>query len=222
MVAALAGCGGGGAAVEPQQSTNNPPAETPTPGTPSTPSAPGATVVTTVGTSFSPASVTIAPGSAITWQIAGGTHNVTFGGTKPTGGDIPDTGAGNSVSRTFPTIGTYDYQCTRHSGMTGRVVVSGNGTPLPPSSPSPSEGVIVQASASEYSPERVEIPVGGGVTWDIAAGGAGIVFDDLAPPGGNIPESSAAQGASRTFNSAGDYDYHNSRNRDVRGRIRVR
>jgi hypothetical protein len=68
----------------------------------------------------------------------------------------------------------------------------------------------------------VEIPVGGGVTWDIAAGGAGIVFDDLAPPGGNIPESSAAQGASRTFNSAGDYDYHNSRNRDVRGRIRVR
>ena len=144
MVAALAGCGGGGAAVEPQQSTNTPPAETPTPGTPSTPSAPGATVVTTVGTSFSPASVTIAPGSAITWQIAGGTHNGTFGGTKPTGDDIPDTGAGNSVSRTFPTVG------------------------------------------------------------------------------GNIPEGSAAQGASRTFNSGGDYDYHNSRNRDIKGRIRVR
>ena len=130
--------------MEPRPSTNNPPGETPTPGKASTPSAPGATVVTTVGTSFSPASVTITPGSSITWQIAGGTHNVTFGGTKPTGGDIPDTGAGNSVSRTFPTVG------------------------------------------------------------------------------GNIPEGSAAQGASRTFNSAGDYDYHNSRNRDIKGRIRVR
>jgi hypothetical protein len=49
--------------------------------------------------------------------------------------------------------------------------------------------VIVQASASEYSPERVEIPVGGGVTWDIAAGGAGIVFDDLSPAGETFPKA---------------------------------
>lgn len=222
MVAPLVACGGGGAAVEPQPSTNNPPTETPTPGAPSAPSTPGATVVTTVGTSFSPGSVTIAPGSSITWQIAGGTHNVTFGGTKPTGGDVPDTAPGNSASRTFPNAGTYDYQCTRHSGMTGRVVVSGDGASVPPSTPSPSEGVIIQASSTAYSPERVEIGAGGVVTWDIAAGAGGIVFDDLAPAGGNIPESSSAQRVSRTFNAAGDYDYHNSRDRDIKGRIRVR
>jgi len=224
MVAPLVACGGGGAAVEPQPSTNNPPAENPSPGAPSAPStpAPGATIVTTVGTTFSPGSVTVAPGSSITWQIAGGTHNVTFGGTKPTGGDVPDTGSGNSVSRTFPTAGTYDYQCTRHSGMTGRVVVSGDGAAAPPSTPSPSEGVIVQASSSAYSPERVEINIGGVVTWDIAAGAGGIVFDESAQAGGNIAESSAAQRVSRTFSSAGDYDYHNSRDRDIKGRIRVR
>ena len=222
VAATLVACGGGGAAVEPRPSTNNPPSETPTPSTPSTPTTPGATIVTTVGTSFSPTSVTIAPGSSVTWQIAGATHNVTFGGTKPTGGDIPDSGPGTSMSRTFANPGTYDYQCTRHSGMTGRVVVTGDGAGAPPSNPSPSEGVIVQATSTAYNPDRVEIGVGGVVTWDIAAGAGGIVFDDHAPAGGNIPESSTATRVSRTFNAAGDYDYHNSRDRDIKGRIRVR
>jgi plastocyanin len=165
--------------------------------------------------------VTIAQGSSITWQIAGATHNVTFGTAKPVGGDIPDAGAGSSIARTFATAGTYDYQCTRHSGMTGRVVVAGDGA-APPGNPSPSEGVIVQSTSSAYSPERVEITVGGVITWDIAAGAGGVVFDDAAPSGGNIPESAAALRTSRTFSAAGDYDYHNSRSRDIKGRIRVR
>jgi len=58
----------------------------------------------------------------VTWQISGARHNVTFSGAAPTGGNIPDTESG-SVTRTFPTAGTYNYQCTRHSGMTGSVVV---------------------------------------------------------------------------------------------------
>jgi plastocyanin len=78
--------------------------------------------VTTPGTSFSPQTVTIAPGGSVTWQISGARHNVTFSGAAPTGGNIPDTESG-SVTRTFPNAGTYDYQCTRHNGMTGRVVV---------------------------------------------------------------------------------------------------
>lgn len=79
--------------------------------------------VTTPGESFSPQTVTIAAGGTVTWQISGATHNVTFSGAAPTGGSIPDTRSGTSVSRTFPTAGTYNYQCTRHSGMTGQVVV---------------------------------------------------------------------------------------------------
>ena len=39
----------------------------------------------------------------------------------PPGGDIPDTAPGNAVTRTFPTRGDYDYFCTHHDDMKGRV-----------------------------------------------------------------------------------------------------
>jgi plastocyanin len=121
----LAGCGGGGAAIEAPQSSN--PETTNPPTTPSNPGTPSSAVVTTAGTSFSPATITVTPGSVVTWRISGATHNVTFGAAKPTGGDIPDIAAGGQADRSFGTAGTYDYQCTRHSGMTGRVVVTADG-----------------------------------------------------------------------------------------------
>lgn len=83
----------------------------------------GNVTVTTPGVSFSPAEVTIAAGSTVTWQISGATHNVTFQGAAPAGGSVPDTRPGSSVSRTFGTAGSYPYVCTRHDGMNGRVVV---------------------------------------------------------------------------------------------------
>jgi plastocyanin len=68
--------------------------------------------------------VTIATGGTVIWQFTGSNrHNVTFSGAAPTGGNIPDTDAGGTASRTFPTAGTYSYSCTRHSGMNGTVVV---------------------------------------------------------------------------------------------------
>ena len=221
VIAALSSlaCGGGGAAVDSTTPTDNSPAQPVTPSPSPAPTAPGSATVTTPGTSFSPSSVTVAPGSTVTWQITGGTHNVTFGSNKPTGGDIPDTDAGRQVSRAFPAAGTYDYQCTRHSGMNGRVVV---GTVEPGAPSSPSAGILVQATASAFTPERLEITPGTVVTWEIAAGAGGVVFDDEAPEGGNIPASASAQRVSRTFSAAGDYDYHNSRNDDIDGRIRVR
>jgi plastocyanin len=91
---------------------------------PTNPSPPLTATVTTPGESFSPASVTIRTGGTVTWQFTGGTrHNVTFNGTAPPGGNIPDTDAGGSAQRQFPTAGTYAYTCTRHSGMNGTVVV---------------------------------------------------------------------------------------------------
>lgn len=98
-----------------------PPPSTP----PSTPApAPSTATVTTPGTSFSPAAVTIAAGGTVTWQFTGSArHNVTFNGTAPAGGSIPDAQPGTSVSRTFTTAGSYAYECTRHSGMTGQVIV---------------------------------------------------------------------------------------------------
>jgi plastocyanin len=98
-----------------------PPANPP-PTTPPPPSGSTATV-TTPGTSFSPATVTIARGGTVSWEISGATHNVTFQGAAPTGGSVPDTRAGTTVSRVFSTAGSFPYACTRHSGMNGSVVV---------------------------------------------------------------------------------------------------
>jgi plastocyanin len=48
---------------------------------------------------------------------------VTFGGAAPAGGSIGNSGGGSSATRQFTTPGTYGYECTLHSGMTGTVVV---------------------------------------------------------------------------------------------------
>ena len=179
--------------------------------------------VTTPGESFSPQAVNITPGSTVTWQFSGSRHNVTFGSLQPAGGNIPDTDSGNSASRVFATAGTYDYQCTRHDGMTGQVIVgSGGGSTPPGGEQPPSTGTLVRVTSSGYDPERAEIAPGGTITWEFAAGADGIVFEDDAPPGGNIPESASGSRVSRTFPSEGDYDYHSLRDPDKKGRIRVR
>jgi trimeric autotransporter adhesin len=85
--------------------------------------APGNATVTTPGVTFSPSTVTIGAGGTVTWQFSGARHNVIFRSAAPPGGNIPDTDPGSSVSRTFTAAGTYDYDCTRHNGMSGRVVV---------------------------------------------------------------------------------------------------
>ena len=98
------------------------PPSTPTPPAPPPPSG-SAVTVTTPNETFSPSNVTIPTGDSVTWQFSQTRHNVTFQGASPTGGNIPDQEAGTSASRTFAVPGTYAYICTRHSGMSGRVVV---------------------------------------------------------------------------------------------------
>ncbi|MDH4347298.1 MAG: plastocyanin/azurin family copper-binding protein, partial [Gemmatimonadota bacterium] len=116
---------------------------------------PGSVTVTTPNLTFSPSSVTIATGGTVTWQFSGNTHNVTFTGAAPAGGNIPDQPAGSSQSRTFTASGNFAYVCTRHNGMTGTVVVSGGGgTPvytslqLTPQSPLVPVGASVQLTAT--------------------------------------------------------------------------
>ena len=85
--------------------------------------APGqsANVTATSGSQFEPKTVTISPGGSVTWTFQM-LHNVTFTGASPAGGNIPEQSTG-SASRTFPTAGTYNYNCTLHGGMTGTVTV---------------------------------------------------------------------------------------------------
>jgi len=85
--------------------------------------APGGVTIATTGNLFTPNDVTVAPGTTVTWRFSETTHNVTFTKLIPPGGNIPDTAPGSSVSLTFMAAGDYDYLCTHHSGMKGRIRV---------------------------------------------------------------------------------------------------
>ena len=75
------------------------------------------------GATFSPDTVKLAANGTVTWLFPGPeTHNVTFDGAPPAGGNIGDRNSG-SDSRTFANTGRFSYRCTRHAGMNGAVVV---------------------------------------------------------------------------------------------------
>lgn len=75
-------------------------------------------------TSFNPSTVDIAAGGSVTFRNNTGiTHNVTFTSSNPP----PPAGTGNyssgSKTITFPTAGSYSYECSIHPNMTGTVRV---------------------------------------------------------------------------------------------------
>jgi plastocyanin len=192
-------------------------------------------VISTAGSRFNPATVTIQTGGEVTWQIVESTHNITFSSNKPQGGDVPNTSPGVSVTRVFPTPGTFDYQCTRHSGMTGQIIVQSAATPAPPAAPpaapapappavppSPTPTAVVTTPRNAFSPEEVQLAPGGTVTWQFSGSTHNVTFKDLAPPGGNIPNSAPGTSASRTFPAEGDYDFFCTIHDGMKGRIRVR
>jgi plastocyanin len=86
-----------------------------------------AVTVTTVQVAnnfFSPSSITVPLGTAVTWEWQGTTalHNVTFGAGGP--GSIPDKTSG-SAQLTFNAAGTFNYACTNHPpNMIGTVTVT--------------------------------------------------------------------------------------------------
>jgi plastocyanin len=72
---------------------------------------------------FSPSQVDISTGGTVTWTFSGAeAHNVSFASTTGAPQSIGDS-QNTSASRTFTTAGTFNYNCTRHAGMTGVVVV---------------------------------------------------------------------------------------------------
>ena len=87
-----------------------------------------ANVAATEALAFNAPTVTIGVGGTVTWAFGAVTHNVSFGA----GAGTP-TGIGNtrsaSVSRTFDTAGSFPYNCTLHSGMSGTVIVQNSSAP---------------------------------------------------------------------------------------------
>jgi plastocyanin len=83
-----------------------------------------ATVDATPSLVFSPSPASILPGGTITFAFGAVAHNVFFDAVSGVPADIPGNNAGASVTRTFPTAGTYPYSCHIHPGMRGVITVS--------------------------------------------------------------------------------------------------
>lgn len=79
---------------------------------------------------FSPATLTITAGDTVTWTNG---DPVVHTATSTTGAwDSGDLEMGESYSLTFSEPGTYDYLCTPHPSMTGRIIViAAASTPAP-------------------------------------------------------------------------------------------
>lgn len=90
---------------------------------PQPPTPPVAAATVTLGlSSFSPSQIRLLPAGVITWNNTSGvTHNVTFQGAG-TPVNIPNHSSGTN-DRAFPDVGVFNYSCTLHAGMTGRVTV---------------------------------------------------------------------------------------------------
>lgn len=107
------------------------------------------TVTVGPGISFTPSTVTVAPGEKVTWAWAAGGHSSTSDAT--TGPEVWDSGIlaiSSTFSHTFTTPGTYPYYCKVHGapggvGMSGVVqVVAPVATPTPTPAPAGPPGPI--------------------------------------------------------------------------------
>jgi plastocyanin len=93
---------------------------------------PTATQVCMVGTAFSPTTLTITHGTAVTWMNGASlTHTVTSATGSTDVFDSNNVPAGASFVHTFATAGTYQYYCKIHgldgappTGMHGTITVN--------------------------------------------------------------------------------------------------
>ena len=83
----------------------------------------GAKTVTLKNIAFSPSRLTVSKGTTVTfsWKDGGTRHNVTSIGKKRFK-TISDRTSGKKPVR-FGSAGTYQYECTLHPGMSGRITV---------------------------------------------------------------------------------------------------
>ena len=88
-----------------------------------------ATVQATPATVFDPDDVRIQQGGTVNFQFGSLGHNVNFAAASGAPSDITGTNTNITISRTFPTAGLFNYECTIHPGMSGvvRVATSGGG-----------------------------------------------------------------------------------------------
>ena len=140
---------------------------------------------------FSPNNLTVPTGTTVTWfNNEAVTHTITSDSALFDSGNITK---GNAYYHTFNTIGTFAYHCKYHSGMTGKIIVSGT---IP-------NQVIIEGFA--FSPSTLTIKVGSKVTWtnnDAAIHTA--TSNTSAFDSGDITQNKSF---TFTFNTAGTFPY---------------
>jgi plastocyanin len=83
----------------------------------------GGAKVSIVDFTFSPEEITIAPGESVTWtNDDGAPHGLEYRDGAP---GVNPLLPGSAFTRSFDKPGTYEYNCSVHPYMTGRVVVRG-------------------------------------------------------------------------------------------------
>jgi plastocyanin len=87
----------------------------------SDPPAKGVSSIVAKDRRFSPAAIQVPAGTKVTWAFQDGQmpHDV-----KGEGWDSGEPQRSGTFSRTFDQPGTYDYACTLHPRMTGRILVT--------------------------------------------------------------------------------------------------
>jgi plastocyanin len=81
------------------------------------------TVGATPQLAFTPQTANVLPGGTVTFDFGAVAHDVFFDPAPGAPADIPGNNAGTSITRTFASAGTYNYNCHIHPGMRGTVVV---------------------------------------------------------------------------------------------------
>jgi plastocyanin len=75
------------------------------------------------GETFNPTEVNVGAGASVTFSNGAGLeHNVTFDAVAGAPANIGNHSSGQNV-RVFAAAGTFDYRCTIHSAMRGKILV---------------------------------------------------------------------------------------------------
>lgn len=116
LLAVLAACSSSGGDATPSSSSTG------------DPSAPAGTLVTIAGFRFQPDRIEVTAGTTVRWENTDQIlHTVTQGTPDEPGGAVLDgtlAAAGTSYEATPTEPGEYPYFCSRHTSMTGTLVVT--------------------------------------------------------------------------------------------------
>jgi plastocyanin len=177
-----------------------------------------ATATVTIDTTLHPKSLSVAPGTTVTWRNADSARHRVRTVSGPAELDSGDLDPGQAWSFTFRATGTYSYVDHRNeddSAYWGSVTVSSSSS----SSPAPPQSGTVHLAGRTFTPSSLRVAAGGAVTFVNDDGRSHTVTSDS----GAFDSGVLAAGSSwvRRFPSAGTYRYHCAIHPDMTGTVVV-